>query len=226
MTRYSDRPMPRNHQTSQTSPSRSKGARKPTQARSRDRFERILAATEALLETHPIDEISVGTVSDQSGINRATVYQFFPTVRSILHTLGTRFLDELYDTMVGEVQSRGPAFWRETIAKVQDTVVRFYSRHPAACSLFLGDGSLHGLRVIDQDFDKRFIEHIRWLLGASKAIQPTQDGDPIQIVVTISISILSLSVYTHQRITDYYNSAAKEAITLYLATLFPSDRAP
>jgi len=191
-------------------------ARPPTQARSRARVERILASTEALLELHPLEDITAAMISDHCGVKRATIYQFFPSVRTILDTLGQRFLDELYEDFAGCAEGRGAAGWRETLDRIVDTTVDFYSHHPAACSLFLGDGSLHGLRVIDQDFDRRFVTRIQALLGADGAADAAAASDPVQIVITITISVLSLSVHIHRRITDAFRLEAKRVARSYL----------
>jgi AcrR family transcriptional regulator len=198
------------------------GVREPAQARSRERVQRILAAAERLAEAHPLPDISIAMISDVSGIKRSTIYQFFPTVAAILNTLGQRFLDELYEDHVALAAQLTVGDWTTACERSVDTTVAFYSRHPAACSLFLGDGSLHGLRIIDQDFDRRHVELLRALLGGGRSIQPTEAGDPIQLIITTSISVLALSVHLHGRITDYYQSQAKVIAKAYLAPYMAS----
>jgi AcrR family transcriptional regulator len=174
------------------------GVRQPAQARSRERVERILLATEALIEQTPLDDISVAMISERSGVKRATIYQFFPSVQAILRVLGQRFLDEIYNDFTRIETPGTPDAWRQTTEAVIDAMVDFYSHHPAACSLFLGDGSLHGLRL---------------------AIQPEAQGDPMQVTVMIAISTISLSVHRFGRITDYYRAQARRAVQAYLGTL-------
>jgi AcrR family transcriptional regulator len=193
--------------------------RQPAQARSRERVQRILQATEELVEQVQLDDITVAMISDRSGVKRATIYQFFPTVQAILTVLGQRFLDEIYNDFARVETSRKQEVWRQTTHDLIDVMVDFYSHHPAACSLFLGDGSLHGLRLIDQDFDRRFVELLRAQLGGGPSIQPTADGDPLQVAVMIGISTISISVHRLGRITEYYRSQARRAVQAYLATL-------
>jgi AcrR family transcriptional regulator len=197
------------------------GVRRPAQARSRERVERILSAAETLVEAVPLHEITVAMISERSGVKRATIYQFFPSVRAILNTLGQRFLDELYGDFLRVETPGDPAVWRATVDRTVDITVDFYSHHPAACSLFLGDGSLHGLRVIDQDFDQRYVELLRAQLGGGPTIQASAAGDPMQILVTMCISIISLGVHRFGRITDYYRAQAKDAVRAYLAAFLP-----
>src|SRR5580698_3694153 len=113
------------------------GVRQPAQARSRERVERILLATEALMEQTPLDEISVAMISERSGVKRATIYQFFPSVQAILRVLGQRFLDEIYEDFTRIKTPRTQEVWRQTTSALVDAMVDFYSHHPAACSLFL-----------------------------------------------------------------------------------------
>jgi len=195
------------------------GVRQPAQARSRERVERILLATEALIEQTPLDDISVAMIAERSGVKRATIYQFFSSVQAILKVLGQRFLDEIYDDFTRIETPGTQEAWRRTTEALIDAMVDFYSHHPAACSLFLGDGSLHGLRLIDNDFDQRYVELLRAQLGGALAIQPSAQGDPMQVAVMISISTISLSVHRFGRITDYYRAQARRAVQAYLGTL-------
>ena len=195
------------------------GVRQPAQARSRERVERILLATESLIEQTPLDDNSVAMISDRSGVKRATIYQFFPSVQAIFKVLGQRFLDEIYNDFTRIKTPGTQDAWRRTTDALIDAMVDFYSHHPAACSLFLGDGSLHGLRLIDHDFDQRYVELLRTQLGGGPAIQPTKQGDPMQVAVMIGISTISLSVHRFGRITDYYRTQARRAVQAYLGTL-------
>jgi AcrR family transcriptional regulator len=194
------------------------GVRAPAQARSRDRFEQILAAAEALAEIHPIADISVALIAERSRVKRATLYQMFGAAPAIFRTLGQRFLDELYADL-SVLEAAAPVGWREMLQRIGDITVAFYSRHPSACALFLGDGSLHGLRLIDQDFDLRYVHLARRLLGNGPTIQPGPEGDPIQVMVTLFISALSLSVHAHGRITPYFHAQAAKASAAYMALL-------
>ncbi|HZZ87772.1 MAG TPA: TetR/AcrR family transcriptional regulator [Caulobacteraceae bacterium] len=194
------------------------GVRQPVQARSRERFERILTATETLIEAVPLAQLSVAMVAQRSGVKRATIYQFFVSVRSVLDTLGRRLLDELYDDIAALRRTRD---WRQALGDACDATIAFYTRHPAACLLFLGDGSLHGLRVIDRDFDRRYASLLRVMLGDRPELQSGDAGDPIQITITVFVSVISLSVHIHGRITADYQREAKVAAEAYLASRLP-----
>jgi AcrR family transcriptional regulator len=58
--------------------------RYPTQQRSRDRFDRILAATRALLLDAGIEALSCEAIAVQAGVPVGTVYQFFPNKFAIV----------------------------------------------------------------------------------------------------------------------------------------------
>jgi AcrR family transcriptional regulator len=53
--------------------------RKPRQERSRDRVERILEATAALLGDTPADKITTAAIAEKAGVPIGSVYQYFPT---------------------------------------------------------------------------------------------------------------------------------------------------
>lgn len=69
------------------------GMRKmPSQARSRERYERMLASAAALLEEEGYDRLKTVTIAERAGVPVGSVYQFFPNKHAILTVLVERWL--------------------------------------------------------------------------------------------------------------------------------------
>ena len=59
----------------------------PTQKRSLERYERMLASAAALLEEEGYDNLKTVTIAERAGVPVGSVYQFFPNKYAILTVL-------------------------------------------------------------------------------------------------------------------------------------------
>lgn len=95
-------------------------ARRPAQKRSADRFDLILAATEALLETADIEDISFHDIARQANLPPASVHYLFPTMASMRIEL-FRIYNARNDTFLRNVPRSAltnPASWQQRVADV------------------------------------------------------------------------------------------------------------
>jgi AcrR family transcriptional regulator len=69
--------------------------KKPTQARSKEKYHRILDVVAELVESGGTDSITTNLIAEQVGVPIGTLYQFFPNKESILFALFERQLEEL-----------------------------------------------------------------------------------------------------------------------------------
>jgi AcrR family transcriptional regulator len=65
-------------------------ARPGLQERSRDSFERVLAATESLLEEHLFEDVSIAEIAKRADVAVGTVYQRFPSKETFIPVLFER----------------------------------------------------------------------------------------------------------------------------------------
>lgn len=66
----------------------------PRQARSRESLERILDATERLLERRPFSDVRVTDIAEEAGVSAGLLYSRFESKDVILPYLVTRFMEE------------------------------------------------------------------------------------------------------------------------------------
>lgn len=68
------------------------GPRKePVQKRSRERFERMLAAATELIAENGSDALRMGEVAERAGVSIGSLYQFFPDKTALIGTLVERY---------------------------------------------------------------------------------------------------------------------------------------
>lgn len=65
--------------------------RNPTQQRSRERQERILAAATRLIADKGSDQLKMSEIAERSEISIGSLYQYFPDKSSVIHTLAERY---------------------------------------------------------------------------------------------------------------------------------------
>lgn len=196
-------------------------SKEPVQKRSRNKVERVLDAVAALIETMPLNDITVALIAEKSGVGRATIYQFFPTIYAIYNRLGELYMDELTTCIDQDEAARDAPSWQDALDALIDCTVAFHHRNPAARTLFLGDGSVRGIRTVERDYDKRFAGKLREIFGDRLRLPPMA-GDPVQVLVIIATSIFSLAVFEDGRINDFYCEQTKLAVRGYLETVIRS----
>lgn len=193
--------------------------RAPVQARSRERVDLILDVAADLMKSHAVNDITMALISQRSGISRPSIYQFFPTVFAIYNKLGLTLLNALLEKMSAHEPARNAPTWREANSHMIDCAVEFYNDNPVARTLLLGGGSAQELRIIDKHYDRRFAAGVRRIFADKWSFGPQPQGDPMQIAVVISTSILSLGVFEDGLISDFYREQAKRASTGYLESV-------
>jgi AcrR family transcriptional regulator len=71
----------------------------PQQQRSRDKYERVLAATAALLEELPYEAIGTKLIAGRAGVSVGSLYRFFVDKQAIVEALARHWLDRLVEVM-------------------------------------------------------------------------------------------------------------------------------
>lgn len=69
--------------------------REPTQARSRERYRRILEAASGLMAARSLEQLTVREIATAAGVPTGTLYQFFDGKEGVLAVLGDAFRAEM-----------------------------------------------------------------------------------------------------------------------------------
>lgn len=69
--------------------------KKPSQERSKEKVEQILAATQKLLADNGLEKLTTNHIAQESGMSVGSLYQYFPNKQAILYELYKRWLEEI-----------------------------------------------------------------------------------------------------------------------------------
>ena len=143
--------------------------KKPTQARSRERLERILAAaSELLVATGGTDQLTVQSVAEKAGVPIGSVYQYFSGKSGLLRALAENHLAELREQLrndLQEIEASRPnkRQIRAAIERIVDSYARYYSTDPTFRIIWGGsqaDPELRELDVRDTHENARIFQRI------------------------------------------------------------------
>lgn len=101
--------------------------RKPVQERSRETLERIVLATEALLERCPFDEIGVAQIVRRARCSTGSFYARFSGKDALLPLLYARYAADLRPRMLARAAQPAPSGLREAADLVAGTTVDMYA---------------------------------------------------------------------------------------------------
>ena len=158
--------------------------RRPSQERSRDRVERILDATAALLGNTPVDKITTAAIAETAGIPIGSVYQYFPNKLSVLAELARRVMEEVdLETASLIAEDFGVLPWDQAIDRAIDATMEGYSKQPGYVQLLLSIRPTPEFRAITDESNKRMAA----MLAFHPALQAVIPVDRIQLVMRAAI---------------------------------------
>ncbi|MBA3447641.1 MAG: TetR family transcriptional regulator [Pseudaminobacter sp.] len=141
-----ERPETAEHEQDRPSASR----RAPSQQRSRERVERILAGASTLIAETGSDAMRMSEVAERAGISIGSLYQYFPDKGAIIRTLAERYNAQGRECIeAGLADVRGMAGLREAFAELIDTYYGLFLAEPVMCDIWSGTQADKGLRDID-----------------------------------------------------------------------------
>jgi AcrR family transcriptional regulator len=83
--------------------------RKPTQARAKERVERILAAATELIAEAGSEPMRMSEIAERAGVPIGSLYQYFPDKAAILRTLATRVMERVREGLKEGLEGIGNA---------------------------------------------------------------------------------------------------------------------
>lgn len=152
--------------------------RTPSQARSRERVEKMLAAATALIAEKGSDALRMGEVAERAGVSIGSLYQFFPDKAAVIRTLAERYNAEgracIAEGLAGITDAAG---LRTAFAALIDTYYGLFLGEPVMRDIWSGTQADPALRDIDRE-DSRINGAV---LGAVMArLRPEADPAAIE----------------------------------------------
>lgn len=199
--------------------------RRPRQRRSRERVERILDATAELVERGGIDALTTNAIAAQSGINVASLYQFFPNKYAVVAALAARTAEQQRETMLGYAASvADQGDWRRLVEGVVDALVERMRTQRGLAALRRAVQSVPELRAAEVHADRVLADAFGDEL-ARRAIGV--DGDRREAIartlVEAGTRLLDLAMEGGGGIEARLVVELKLMLVSYLANYFPDE---
>lgn len=166
--------------------------RKPLQARSQERVNRILDVAEELFASQGYAATTTNAIAAQAQVPIGSLYQFFPDKTAILQALALRYAEMLHQEFVliddAEVITLPLA---DYVNQLIDTTDRFFTDNPSYYAIFMEvQGTIRELEEIDEATDTRLIQDLASSLANRDARLEPADYEAIAFVLVKAIGTL------------------------------------
>ena len=195
---------------------------RPMRRRGIARLNRLLDATERLLERHDEQEVSLARIAAEAGVPLPSVYHFFPNRNVAFEALALRFNEEIYRRSIEPLDDPPPASWQELLERKHIRAAAFQNGRAAALRLFLGAGVSVAIRQADFAGNARLARSRARMFEAYFQLPFLPDFEKrLEVATAINDGIWSLSYGRHQRITEEFRAEATAAAIAYLRAFLP-----
>ncbi|PBB81895.1 TetR family transcriptional regulator [Mesorhizobium sp. WSM3879] len=135
--------------------------RAPTQQRSRERVERMLAAAAALIAEQGSNAMRMGEVAERAGVSIGSLYQFFPDKRAIVWALAERYTAESQACISAALKDVSDAEGlKQAFSELVDIYYGMFLAEPVMRDIWSGtqaDKALRELELADSRANARFL---------------------------------------------------------------------
>lgn len=163
----------------------------PQQARSREALERILNATEALLNERHFDDLSIQEISQVAQISVGNFYARFRTKKALLEVLHERYERERKEVFTTVMESVAESPLKEKIESVICTVVRLFWERRGVLRSFI---MIHWRqpkamsRSTEQRLGRLYEHFRRLLLDSRREISHPAPEVAVDMVVNVTLA--------------------------------------
>ena len=158
--------------------------RRPSQERSRDRVERILDATAALLGDTPVDRLTTAAIAEQAGVPIGSVYQYFPNKLAVLAELARRVMEQVDEKTASLIaEDFGVLPWDQAIDRAIDATMQGYAEQPGYLQLLLSIRPTPEFRAITDESNER----VAAMLALHPALQAVIPPGQIELITRAAI---------------------------------------
>jgi AcrR family transcriptional regulator len=123
--------------------------RRPSQQRSRLRFEKLLDAADALLVDKEATQVGLYDIAGAAGVPPASVYHLFPTKEAAFVALGERYLNGLNAHITQAAPMGQLRRWQNLVSLELYRAVEYYNDRKVMLKLFYGANVIADVRLLD-----------------------------------------------------------------------------
>jgi AcrR family transcriptional regulator len=166
--------------------------RKPRQARSQERVNRILDVAEDLFASQGYAATTTNVIAAQAQVPIGSLYQFFPDKTAILQALALRYAEMLHQELVSMDEAESVTLpLADYVNQLIDTTDRFFTENPSYYAIFMEvQGTIRELEAIDEAADAKLIQDLASSLANRDARLEPADYAAISFVLVKAIGTL------------------------------------
>lgn len=203
--------------------------RKPQQARSQERVNRILDVAEHLFASQGYAATTTNAIATHAEVPIGSLYQFFPDKAAILKAMALRYAEKLHQELavVDEAELAALSL-ADYVNHLIDTTDHFFSKNPTYHAIFMEvQGTIRELTEIDEATDAQLIQDLASSLARRDASLEPADYEAIAFVLVKAIgTLLWLSLSQEQTFRQRLVEETKRFTLKYLQSYFPSHSIP
>ena len=124
--------------------------RLPSQARSRERVQRLLDTADRLIGSDGISALTVPLLARRAEIPVGTIYQFFPDKSAVVDAVAERYMQQSMEIMEQLVDSIVEMRWDAAVDTVIEQFASAYRDNPTFCEIWLNGHLSPGARERDR----------------------------------------------------------------------------
>lgn len=193
--------------------------RVPKQARSRERFSRILDAAAELFAEVGYEAVTTDVIADRAQTSVGGLYRFFPDKLAIFHALVERYLNQLrqlFAALHTEEAARLPL--EDYIGQVVDGFDQFVSENPAFGAVFIQSRFVSTrVRAMDAAFNQEIAQQLAAFLAHRHPELAEEELDLLALIsVEAASSLEILSLTQDQAFQKRVLTETKKLLVAYL----------
>lgn len=194
--------------------------RKPQQARSWARVQRVLEAADHVLATEGYAALTVRRLADEAGVPVGTIYQFFVDKAGVVDALARRYIgefDAMIELLVDDAETRR---WDDVVDTVLDAAIGMYRSRPGYLALWIGRHLSPELEQVDEVNNAAIAAGLRRILVAQHGLVDDERlARSCQVAVQTTDALLQLAFRSAPEGDDAILDEARRLQRLYLGDI-------
>lgn len=176
----------------ETDPAQRLVPRVPTQQRSRERFERILACAVEVMAEKGSEAFRMSDIVERTGIAFGSLYQYFPDKTTIIGTLAQRYNEVGRECVRKELSTlKRLADLRDVLCAITDSYYQFFVDEPAVRDIWQATQADRLLQKLDEE-DGLFLAGL--LAEALRPVAPQAASATLKTFSQVTMVLIGAAV--------------------------------
>lgn len=191
--------------------------KQPSQQRSQKRMEQVLQSAKILLETLPIEQVSIPEIAKHSGVPRSSIYQFFPTITSLINEITRQYMHSLLSIW----HEKASHYFKMSILEISTDLIHttaiFYNQNHLASLLILNGSLSTELYQTQQSIIQLMAQNIIYVLQHLEPPINIHENDfTIEYALEFTFAMMKHSYFKNGQITPEAIQEIIELNSIYL----------